>query len=106
MASQERVEQFIKKMKFMYIETPPELDNDYEHFATLTDKEYTEEKRVEQEKNIREAFAYYGDNGINWILAQRPAVKTAIITDTVFINMYNKSNDTQERKNILQYFSP
>ena len=102
MASLEKIQEFLTKMKFMYIETPPEIDPDYEHFAKITDDEYTPEKCTEQNKSIRDAFRYYGDTGINWILAQRPAVKTAILNDTVFMNIYNKSRNDQERKDTIK----
>lgn len=105
MASQQRIEEFLKKMKFMYIETPPELDQDYEHFAKIIDEEYTPEKCAEQDISIRDAFRYYGDDAINWILAQRPSIKTHILSDTVFINIYNKSKTDQERKDTIKLFS-
>ena len=92
-------------MKFMYVETPVELDEDYEHFAAIKDKEITKVKLEKQEDDIREAFKYYGEKGINWVLSQRPAVRSDILSDTVFMNMYHKSKNIEEKNNILPFLS-
>jgi hypothetical protein len=97
---------FIQKMEFMYIETPPELDPDYSIIVETTRKEYTKEKQVFQAKKLREAFSQYGNTAVNWVLRQNPHVKTMILNDATFMNMYSKAVMAEEKQNLFNMFSP
>jgi hypothetical protein len=98
----------IAKLKFIYIETPPELDRDYKllvedvRIQEEKDSEVTTKKKRDQ---IREAFGGYGEEVLDWIYAQAPVVRSSMMNDLAMMRLISVSSGDDEAR-LMKLLTP
>ena len=106
MANQQQKDEFRKKMTFMYLEAPLQLDKDHETFVKDLLKETTPEKLNSYREYITQTFRYYGDDTVEWILSHNYAVLSSIANDTKLLNLFKESRVLEEKRDLIKLMSP
>jgi hypothetical protein len=100
---------FIKKLQFMYVETPPELDPDYN--LLIIDSKNDEMKKTPEMKEkfndqITEAFGGYGQKVLDWIFDQEPHIISSIMNDLAIMKTLNNSKYVNDKKQLMGALTP